>query len=113
MVEIKGKFSNTSISILIYLGACRSHVSPKFFYTCKLKKLKHEKPWLVQLPTGTKIKVSELVKYCEIHMNNFPTNLDLNILPLGLYDVIIGMDSLEQHHVMLDCLNKSILSIDS
>ena len=113
MVEIKGKFSSTSISILIYPSACQSHVSPKVFYTCKLKKLKHEKPWLVQLPTGAKRKVSELVKYCEIHMNNFPTNLDLNILPLGLYEVIIGMESLEQHHVMLDYLNKLILCIDS
>ena len=113
MVEIKGKVSNTSISILIDPSACWIYVSPKITETYKLKKVKHEKPWLVQLPTGTKIKVSELVKYCEIHMNNFPTNLDLNILPLGLYDIIIGMESLEQHHVMLDYLNKSILSIDS
>ena len=113
MVEIKGKFSNTSISILIYPSACWSHVSPKVFYTCKLKKLKHEKPWLVQLPTGTKRKVSELVKYNEIHMNNFPTNLDLNILPLGLYDILICMDWLEHHYGMLDCLKKSILCIST
>ena len=36
-----------------------------------------------------------------------------NILPLGLYNVLIDMDWLEHHHVMLDCLHKSILFIDS
>ena len=61
VVEIEGKVSNTSISILINLGACRSYVSPKIVEMCKLNKEKHEKSWLVQLATGTKRKVSELV----------------------------------------------------
>ena len=92
MVEIKGKVSNTFVSILIYARACRSYVSHKFVETCKLKKEKHEKLWLVQLATGTKRKVSELVKYCDIDMNSFPTKVDLNILLLGSYDVLIRMD---------------------
>ena len=36
----------------------------------------------------------------------------MNILPLGSYDIIIGMEWLEQHRVMLDCLHKSILCTD-
>ena len=47
-------------------------------------------------------------KECEVNLNGFPTTVNLNILPLGSYDVLIGMDWLEQHHVMLDCLHKSI-----
>ena len=39
--------------------------------------------------------------------------VNLNILPLGSYDLLIVMDWLEQHHVMLDCLHKSILCTDS
>ena len=35
--------------------------------------------------------------------------INLNILPLGSYDILIGMNWLEQHHDMLDCLHKSIL----
>ena len=54
MVEIEGKISNTSISILIDLGACQSYVSPKIVDVCKKGKFKHEKHWLVQLSTGTK-----------------------------------------------------------
>ena len=44
MVEIEGKVSNTSISILIDPGACRSYVSPKIVDVSKLDKVKHEKP---------------------------------------------------------------------
>ena len=62
MVGIEGKFSNASISILIDPSACRSYVSPNIVDTCKLNKEKHDKLWLVQLATGTKRKVLELVK---------------------------------------------------
>ena len=73
---------------------------------CKLKKVKHETPWLVQLTTSTKRKVSELVRDYEVNLNDFLAKIDINILPLGLYDVLINMDWLEQHHVMLDCFHK-------
>ena len=92
MVEIKGKILNTSISILIDLDACRSYVSPKIFDVCILGKVKHDKPWLVQLATGTKWKVSKIVKDCEVKLNGFHTKVNLNILPLGLYDILVGMD---------------------
>ena len=92
MVKIEGKVSNTSISILIDLGAYQRYVSPKVVNICKLNKDKHEKPWLLQLAASTKRKFSRLVKECEIDMNGFPTRVDLNILPLGSYDVLIEMD---------------------
>ena len=92
VVEIEGKILNACISILIDLGACRSYVSPKIVDLCKLGKIKHDKPWPVQLATGTKWKVLEIVKECEVNLNGFPTKLNLNILPLGSYDVLITMD---------------------
>ena len=55
-----------------------------------------------------KRKVSKIVKECEVNLNGFLMKVNLNILPLGLYNIIIGMDSMEQHHVMLDCLHKYI-----
>ena len=82
MVEIEGNILNTSVPILIDHGAFRSYVAPKIFDICKLGKVKHDKTWLVQLATSTKRKVSEIVKECEVN---------LNILPLGSYDVLIDM----------------------
>ena len=80
---------------------------------CKLGTVKHDKPWLVQLATGMERKVLEIVKNCEVNLNGFPIEVNLNILPLGLYDILIGIDWLEQQHVMLYCLCKSIFCIDS
>ena len=39
--------------------------------------------------------------------------VNLNILPIGSYDILISMNWLEQHHVILDFLQKSILCTDS
>ena len=83
MVEIEGKILNTSISIMIDPSACRSYVSPKVVDECNLGKVKHDKPWLVQLSIGMKQKVSKIVKDCEVNMNGYPTKVNPNILPLG------------------------------
>ena len=47
---------------------------------------------MVQLATGTKIKISELAEGCKDEMNGFITEVYLSILPLVSYDILIGMD---------------------
>ena len=54
MVEIEGKILNTSISILIDPVAFWIYATPKIVDVCKIGKVKHDKPWLVQLATGMK-----------------------------------------------------------
>jgi hypothetical protein len=66
-----------------------------------LKKSKLEKSCLVQLATGTKRRINENIKDCPINLNGVNTNVDMNIIPLGSYDILIGMDWLEKHHVIL------------
>ena len=48
-----------------------------------------------------------MVEKCPLVMNGLATRVDLNVLPLGSYDVLIGMDWLEAHRVKLDCYNKT------
>ena len=45
-------------------------------------------------------------------MNGFLVKVNMNILPLWLYDILISMDWLEQHLVMLDILYKWISCTD-
>jgi hypothetical protein len=66
----------------------------------------------VQLATGAKRKVNEMVKSCLMDMNGLNTKADLNILPLGSYDCLIGMDWLDQHHALLDYHNKAFTCLD-
>jgi hypothetical protein len=63
---------------------------------------------LVQLATRTKRKVIEVIEACQFEMNGMHTQATLNILPLGSYDMLIGMDWLEAHKVKLDCFNKTL-----
>jgi hypothetical protein len=108
IVEVEGKVNNNRISILIDPGASLSYVTPGLVDSNKLKKVKHAKSWLVQLATGTKRKVTDFISDCELSLDGQNTKLNLNILPLGSYDIIIGMDWLEKHKVILNCYEKSL-----
>jgi hypothetical protein len=52
----------------------------------------HEKSWLVQISTRTKRRINKLVRDFLVSMNGFNTKEDVNIIPLGSYDCLIGMD---------------------
>jgi hypothetical protein len=71
-----------------------------------ITKKKHTKAWLVQLATRTKRKVAEVVEACSFWMDGFQTQEVLNILPLGSYDVLLGMDWLASHKEKLNCYEK-------
>ena len=66
----------------------------------------------MQLATSTKHKVTSYVKGCKILMNGFNRYDDLNILPLGSYDMLIGMDWLEKQRVMPNCFDKTFTCIE-
>ena len=60
---------NQYVSIEIDLGASLSYVSPSIVEKCNLSLKKFEKSWLVQLATGTKRKVVNYVKSCDLLMS--------------------------------------------
>jgi hypothetical protein len=103
MIELEGMINNQTISILIDSGASHSYIDPKMVERFHFPRRKHGKSWLVHLATRTKRKVNKMVKSCLMDMNGLNTWADLNIIPLGSYDYLIGMDWLDQHHVILDC----------
>ena len=54
-----------------------------------------------------------MVKNCGVTMDQFETSVKLNVLPLGSYDMLIGMDWLEQHRVVLKCFDKKFTCINN
>jgi hypothetical protein len=95
VIDVEGMINNRPLVILIDLGSSHSYVDPRVVESLHLMRSKHEKSWLVQLATGTKRKVIELVKSCSVDMKGMSTKDELNILPLGSYDCLIGMDWLD------------------
>jgi hypothetical protein len=108
IIEVEGNIDNQPIKILIDFGASNSYINSHIVEIFHLQRSKHNKSWLVQLATGAKRKINELVKYCPINMNGLGTKIDVNITPLVSYDSRIGMHLLEKHHAILDCYNKKI-----
>eukprot|EP00253_Pinus_taeda_P030136 PITA_30136 len=108
MVEFEGKISNLTISILIDPGATLSYVNPKVVERCNLQSVKFKNPWLVQLATRAKQRVTAKINDCSFTIADQPITADLNILPLGSYDILIGMDWLEKHWSLVDCKTKII-----
>ena len=112
VVEVTSKIIKQSFSIFIDPGSTHSYITPRVVEICSFEKVKHGKSWLVQLATRTKRKVSEVVEKCPLVMNGLITCVYLNVLPLGSYDVLIGMDWLEAHRVKLDYYNKNFECTD-
>eukprot|EP00253_Pinus_taeda_P019525 PITA_19525 len=108
MVEFEGKISNLSIAVLIDPGATLSYVSPKVVEHCKLSSERFKNPWLVQLATGAKRRVLGKINNCSLRIAGQPITTDLNVLPLGSYDILIGMDWLEKHWSLVNCKTKTI-----
>ena len=113
MVEVEGKLNQIPISILIDPRASLSYISPDLVEKCKLSVEKFTKSWLFQLDTGAKRQVMNFVENCTVTMDQFETSVKFNVLPLGSYDMLIGMDWLEKHTMVLNCFDKTFTCINS
>jgi len=66
----------------------------------------------VQLDTGTEKRVHHWVRGCAFEFNGMPTLVHLKVLPLGSYNMLLGMDWLYLHKTKVDCYEKSIECLD-
>ena len=100
------------LTILIDHMATLSYVSPKIVEQCKLQRVKFKNLSLAQLPTRAKRGVLTKVTNCLLQIARQPIMPDLNVLPLGSYDILIEMDQLEKHWSLLNCKTKTINYMD-
>jgi hypothetical protein len=112
MIEVEGNIINHHVAILIDLGVGHCYIDTKIMDRLHLEKSNLEKSSLVHLATRTKRRIHDMVRGCSISLNGVNNNFDLNVIPLGSYDIIIGMDWLDKHHVVLDCHNKTFTCLD-
>jgi hypothetical protein len=108
VVEIAGMIFNHLLSVLIDPSSNLSYIAPRVVDKCKIQPQKQTKTSLVQLATSTKRKITEAIPACQLMLGEFLTQATLNILPLGSYDLLIGMDWLATHKARLDCYHKTL-----
>jgi len=92
IIEMDGKLSDQIVSILIDPRSNYSYVNTDIVDKCVLKKEVNVETWLVQLAAGTKKRVHHRVKYYAFELNGMPTSTHFNVLLLGLYSMLLGMD---------------------
>ena len=61
---------------------------------------------------GSNVVVDSLVRSCTLNLGTFTTIVDLRILPLGLYEIVLGMDWLATHQVNIDYHHKVVQCVD-
>ena len=108
MVEIEGMIKNQPIRILIDPGESLSYISPRVVDLFNLVPEIFDKSWPVELATGIKGKVTSIVRSCKVMLNDFLTHPNVNIFPLGSYDLLRGMDWLEEHKFLLNYFDKTM-----
>lgn len=52
------------------------------------------------------------MRACTFELNGMLTSTHLNVLPLGSYSILLGMDWLYLHKTKLDCYEKAIKWLD-
>jgi hypothetical protein len=95
MIEVEGKIYNQHVVILINLGASHSYIDPKLLDRFYLENINIERSCLVQLAIGTKKMINEFVRSCPVDLNGVNTIVYLNAIQFGSYDILIGMDWLD------------------
>ena len=112
MVETTGAIRGISISVLFDLGATDSFISPSIVFKCKLDAVKQDHGWQVELASGIKVSTDSVVHKCGLSLGRFDTAVDLQIIPLGSYDVVLGMDWLGSYRASIGCRKKIIMCQD-
>nr|GEW22327.1 retrovirus-related Pol polyprotein from transposon TNT 1-94 [Tanacetum cinerariifolium] len=79
-------------------GADRSFISTVFSALLNIAPTALDNHYDVELTDGKIIKVNTILRCCTLEFLNHPFNIDLIPIPLGSFDVIIGMDWLREYH---------------
>nr|GFB75858.1 hypothetical protein [Tanacetum cinerariifolium] len=107
---ITGTFllNNRYAKILFDTGADRSFVSTTFSALIDITSTTLENNYDVELADGKIIGVNTMIRGCTLNFMNHPFNIDLMPIPLGSFDVIIGMDWLTKYHGVIICDEKIV-----
>ncbi|GJV59538.1 putative reverse transcriptase domain-containing protein [Tanacetum coccineum] len=107
---ITGTFllNNRYALILFDTGANRSFVSTTFSSLINITPTTLENHYDVELADGKIIGVNTIIRGCTLNFMNHPFNIDLMHVPLGSFDVIIGMDWITKYHGVIICDEKIV-----
>nr|GEW70912.1 putative reverse transcriptase domain-containing protein [Tanacetum cinerariifolium] len=107
---ITGTFllNNLYAKILFHTGADRSFVSTNFSALIDINPTTLESHYDVELADAKIIGVNTIICGFTLNFMNHPFNINLMPVPLGSFDVIIGMDWLTKYQGVIICYEKIV-----
>ncbi|KAI3811031.1 hypothetical protein L1987_20746 [Smallanthus sonchifolius] len=93
-------------SILFDTGADKSFVSLNFEPAKTRSQL--EKTFTVEIANGDSLTIESIIYDCSLELNEHTFPINLVPMPLGSFDIIIGMDWLSKNHAEVICFEKCI-----
>nr|GFB68770.1 hypothetical protein [Tanacetum cinerariifolium] len=100
--------NNRYALILFNTSADRSFVSTTFSALLNIAPTALDNHYDVKLIDGKIIRVNTIFRGCTLDFLNHPFNIDLILVPLGSFDVIIGMELLREYHAVIICDEKIV-----
>ncbi|KAI3712441.1 hypothetical protein L1987_70997 [Smallanthus sonchifolius] len=95
-------------SILFDTGADKSFVSLNFEPLLAKTRSQLEKTFTVEIANGDSLTIESIIYDCSLELNDHTFPINLVPMPLGSFDIIIGMDWLSNHHAEVICFEKCI-----
>ncbi|KAI3754402.1 hypothetical protein L1987_54185 [Smallanthus sonchifolius] len=95
-------------SILFDISADKSFVSLKFEPLLAKARSQLEKTFTVEVANGDSLTIDSVIHDCSLELNDHTFPINLVPMPLGSFDIIIGMDWLSNHHAEVICFKKCI-----
>ncbi|KAI3712434.1 hypothetical protein L1987_70990 [Smallanthus sonchifolius] len=95
-------------SILFDTGADKSFVSLNFEPLIAKTRSLLEKTFTVEVANGDSLTIESIICDCSLELNDYTFPINLVPMPLGSFDIIIGMDWLSNHHDEVICFEKCI-----
>ena len=109
---MEGKLCNYIIFVLIYLGSKHIYFILRFTKKGQLAKEAYVEPQLVQIATKEKTKINYWMRSCEIELNIMTTTTHFNLFPLGVHNMLLGMDWMYAHKTKVYFFEKEIECMD-
>ncbi|XP_073152839.1 uncharacterized protein [Henckelia pumila] len=100
--------NKTSAYVLFDCGATHSFISKRFAKKLGLTPEILVEPFRVATPTSNPIETHRVHRDCVININEHEFEAELIQLNMVEFDVILGMDWLENNHALVDCRMKNV-----
>ena len=95
-------------NILFDYGASHSYVTASSVDVLILEVETLDKPLHVSSPLGTRVRIDQICRGCELEISGISLTVDLRVMDISDFDVILGLDWLTAHRVIIHCDSRRI-----